>query len=65
MKLSKFIKTCKKFYPDIDPEIRVVTSKGFEQIQELLSRKDYYDDSFFGKELQKGEFICIELKPEM
>lgn len=65
MKLSKFIKECEKIYIGIDPEIRIVTEKGFEKIDYIAPRCDYYDNTFFGTKLKKGKFICIELKQEI
>ena len=62
MKLSEFNKMCKKLYPEIeDPEIKIVTDNGFSEIDEVMKREEYYDDTFFGKKFESGKFICIEI----
>ena len=62
MKLSILINKVRSVTKEEDPEIRIVGEGGFLDIDEILSRKDYYDDSFFtGKEFEKGNFACIEV----
>jgi len=65
MKLSKLIARAKELYPGIDPDVRVAGSGGFLQINEVLPRSSYYDESFFGTPHIKGEFIVIETGDEL
>lgn len=64
MKLNEFIEIAKKKFTG-NPEIIVVTDKGFQEIEEILPRSSYYDESFFGSTHEKGNFICIELKDKL
>jgi len=60
MKLSKLTELVREITGMQDPEIKVVTSAGFSDITEVLSRKDYYNETYSGKLIEKGEFACIE-----
>ena len=64
MKLSELVSEANRLYPNSDPEIRVAGSGGFLVIDEVLTRDNYYDESFFGDEFEKGKFIVIETQME-
>ena len=60
MKLSELSKLARKSTGLEDPEIWIVTGNGFSVIKEVLGRDEYYDETFYGTELEKGNFACIE-----
>ena len=64
MKLSELNRRAQELFPGQDPEIKVVASMGFSDVQEVLSRSDYRDENFFGKEYAKGDWLVIELERE-
>ena len=59
MKLSVLTKKARKVTGEDDPDIRIVNEEGFVDI-EILSRNDYYDETYSGKEVEKGIFVCLE-----
>ena len=60
MKLSELSKLAKDKTGSDDPEIRIVSHNGFDEIKDVLARTDYHDESFFGCEHEKGDFACVE-----
>ena len=60
MKLSELSKLSRIATGLEDPEIRVVTGNGFSVVKEVLGRDKYYNETFYGTELEKGNFACIE-----
>jgi len=63
MKLSEFIKKCKKLYPEADPEI-IVIGHGIFSIKEILPRSAYLDETLYGNKLSKVGTLFIELNDE-
>jgi hypothetical protein len=61
MKLSEFVKASKIVTGLEDPIIKIV-SDGFKDVEEILGRGDYYDESYSGKPFIKGNFACVEIK---
>ncbi len=62
MKLSELVNAVKKIHKG-DPEIRIVSDGGFLKIQEVVSRKEYYDESLTYDHLfEKGNFVCLEIE---
>ena len=63
MKLSELVSAVKKIHKG-DPEIRIVGEGGFLKIQEVVSRKEYYDENLVkgspGALFENGDFVCIE-----
>jgi len=64
MKLSELNRRAQELYPGKDPEIKVVASKGFSGVQEVLPRSAYRDENFFGQEYARGDWLVIELERE-
>jgi len=62
MKLSELNKKVKAISNNPDPEIKVVTQFGFNDIIEINLRENYYDNHpAYGNEYKKGNFICLEI----
>jgi len=58
----------KSKYGDVKVKVVCPMNSGFQDIDELLHRSDYYDstmygeDAFGGHKLESGNFIAIEVK---
>jgi hypothetical protein len=60
MKLSELINQMRAQYPDEkDPEVKLSTYDGFFDINYVLNRQDFHDETLFGSKVENGNYILI------
>ena len=67
MRLSELCDLIREQSDDRDPEIRLITQRApFLSVPkvgdniDICHRKKYYDDTFFGSNVPKGDFVVLD-----